>query len=109
MAITAERKKKESGLKHEEGNLVCLVWPLNTCYIHLQKKIPEGVELNLREGTWSFRGETFPIGKTARGRFLEDEGTPLGIYDRMNDKHLEEMLEAAYWVATRFSRISLDE
>lgn len=85
----------------KKRNLIFLVWPINTCYSHLQTKVPKGVSLDLQEGTWTFQGMSFAIGKGTRSCFIGQTGAPIGCYDRTDIEHLEEFKSDCEWVRTR--------
>ncbi|MBI2577457.1 MAG: hypothetical protein HYV77_01285 [Candidatus Wildermuthbacteria bacterium] len=87
--------------KHDRSDLVFHVWPVNMCYITLAEDEPEGVQLDLRNGTWTFEGQTFRIGKSAMNRIRALTGNPLGVYDRTCFDHLLELVRAEQWVADR--------
>ena len=96
---TAARKGYTPPQKHKRSNLVFHVWPVNTCYITLTQKKPENVQLDLRNGTWTFEEQTFRIGESVGSRIRALTGNPLGVYDRTRFNHLLELVRAEQWVA----------
>jgi len=95
----AEGKTKP---KFKKRNLISLVWPVNTCYSHLQAGVPKGVTVDLIKGIWTFHGQTHKIGGHRRYPCMDYTGDPIGVYDRTQINHLEQMKEDAEWVRTRF-------
>ncbi|OHA67950.1 MAG: hypothetical protein A3C82_02875 [Candidatus Wildermuthbacteria bacterium RIFCSPHIGHO2_02_FULL_47_12] len=93
---------------HRKRDLIFLVWPVNTCYIHLQAEVPKGVSLDLQKGVWTFQERSFPIGERDY-RSLEHTGVPLGCYDRTKLNHLRTFQDAIEWVAGRNRPISFDD
>lgn len=81
-------------VKYKRRNLVFLA-PVsnNHNFISLQKRTPEGVEINTRKGTWTFKGWTNDIGK--HQTFWWSGGRPIGIgvYDRTNFRHLQAIVQ----------------
>ena len=86
--------------KFKKRNLISLVWPVNTCYSHLQAGVPKGVTVDLIKGTWTFQGDTLPIGSSRRNA-MDITGDPIGVYDRTKIEHLEAMKDDSEWVKTR--------
>ena len=76
--------------KHRRRDLIFLVCPINTCYTRLQTEVPEGVEVDIEEETWSFHGETIPISQR-RLPFHPRKGLPIGVYDTTKFAHLQAM------------------
>ncbi len=71
--------------------LVYLVFCSNRCYTKVITKLPEGVILDLKEGTWSWRHFTHQIGQEhSRAR---NDGCPIiGVYNRNRIAHLSSMV-----------------
>lgn len=103
MVVAARQKasQKVTGSRYKIGNLVSLVWPVNTCYSSLINGIPKGVTVDLEKGTWTFNGHTRPIGKSERYPGFIATGAPIGVFDRTLFNHLEEFKYACEWVRTR--------
>ncbi|OHA60334.1 MAG: hypothetical protein A2607_01920 [Candidatus Vogelbacteria bacterium RIFOXYD1_FULL_42_15] len=79
-------------LPEDEKNLVILVFDRKKGLALIEKKPPE-ITLYLEENRWTVRGFLFEIGHTDRGRLLySDWQGPIGIYDRTNFDHLQEMV-----------------
>jgi hypothetical protein len=94
------RRSKSQPMR--EKNLVSLIWPTNTCYSELIRGIPKGVVVDTDTETWTFRGETFPIGGNHKCSPLgEEKGYPIGIYDKTDFEHLEMMKSDIEWVRER--------
>jgi hypothetical protein len=96
--------KNKSKTKCRKKDLVSLIWPVNTCYSTLITGVPKGVTINLVANTWTFRGEKHQIGDSGCS-FGEDEGNPIGVYDRTKIKHLEQLKQDIEWVKTRHAPV----
>lgn len=100
--VTRENPAAAIEPKHRKEDLVFLVWPDNTCYIHSQREVPKGVTLDLQAGIWMFKGRSFRIGE--RSHFSTDwAGAALGCYDFTNPKHLQAFQATIEWVAGKRS------
>lgn len=93
--------------KYKEGNLVSLVWPVNSCHSTLVDGIPENVRVDLDAGTWRTpAGIPHEIGQGIHDRPIA--GYPIGVYDRTKMKHLERMKDDIEWVKSRNSCHCMD-
>lgn len=84
--------------KHEQGNLVYLVYAPNNCYTSVVDECPEGTTINLECGTWRFSqqcrfDQDYPIGRS-RATMSQNHGI-IGVYDRSNVDHLGSMVSDA--------------
>ena len=81
-------------------DIIVLKYAPNPCYVQVSDftdELRRLIEVNIHKGTYTFVGHkddmTFftdiPIGVTRRA------GDVLGVYDRTNTKHLEEMVRTA--------------
>ncbi len=93
--------KPRSGNKFFMRNLVFMVYPVNTCYISLQRQHPEGVSLDLIKGEWAFNGHIAKIGQPLLHSMYPQTGVCVGVFDKTQFKHLEMMLLVEREVATR--------
>ena len=78
--------------KHLKRNLMytVLVVVSGRYFGCITKKPPQGLQLNLQKGTWSYDGESFPIGQCCQIRdFPKGEGeVMLGVYDETQWDHV---------------------
>jgi len=86
----------------KKKNLISLVWPVNTTASTLIAGVPEGVIVDKVAGTWTFEGRTYKIGGNGRYNAIPYEGSPIGVYNRTNIKHLRQLHSDIRWVASRF-------
>jgi len=89
--------------KHRKKNLIVLVYGMNTAYTLLQTEVPKEVEIDTREGTWTYGHLTFRIGESCTS-FYAYGGVPVGVYDRTKLSHLRNVLEASSQLARGPSR-----
>ena len=79
---------------YEMGNLVFLVYASNTCFTNVVSELPEGLEVDVGAGSWTFDGETFKIGEMRECEWGSEWGV-IGVFDRTSDEHLNSMVSAA--------------
>ncbi len=92
----------------------------NACYITLENKLPEDVQLDLQAGTWiiesppgglwSYRNREMKIGEAVPGfdeRSLSKSGT-IGVYNRKKFLHLQAMARHAHAAAPQDGGIDMD-
>lgn len=89
--------------KFLKRNLVFLMYASNTCYTTVVGKMPEEIEVDLQQGTWSYKDKRqnnhgwheFKIGSQARHCSHGSRGGMIGVYDRTNVQHLDTMVSVA--------------
>ena len=91
-----------SNTEYRRKDLISLVWPVNTCYSTLMAGAPKGVTVDKTAGTWTFGGQTQPIG-SRRYPCMDITGHPIGVYDRTKIEHLRAMKHDSEWVRDRHS------
>lgn len=74
-----------------KNDLVWLIWIGGDCFPILSEKALENVRINMDSGTWTFHDQTIEIGRAVEYAW-DIEDTPLGVYDRTNLKHLQQMM-----------------
>jgi|SRR3989339_103165 len=80
--------------------------------LSLSDEIPEDVTLFLDEGHWSLRGFLFDIGTNDQGRlrYSDHWDDPIGIYDRTDLEHLQEMTrQIESFTEKRLTEANLEE
>jgi len=84
--------------KFRKGNLVALEYASNSCYTKVitaeEAEQTENLIIDTINGTWTFDGETFPIGERGirwHGSRERRYGI-IGVYDRTNTRHLDSMV-----------------
>jgi hypothetical protein len=87
--IFAERKAKAA-----ERNLLYLKYKLYPPFVitELTEEPPEGVTVNTKAETWSFEGNVYSIGTMRRQCDRAAQYGPIGVYDRTNLLHLNNMI-----------------
>ncbi len=73
-----------------EKDLVWLVWLGGSSFPILTEEIPKDVAVDMATESWTFRGQTIEFGRAVEYPWGRD--TALGVYDRTNLSHLQQML-----------------
>lgn len=82
----------------DKPKLVFLVYADNCCYTTVTEQLPEGVEINHEEGTWTYakdstekRGRVYKIGDYGRTCERGARRGIIGVFDAKNVQHLNAM------------------
>ncbi|MDO8601228.1 MAG: hypothetical protein Q7R46_00940 [bacterium] len=92
--------EKKVVVKFRKKDLISLVWPDNTCTSDLIAGVPKGVIVDKVAGTWTYQEQTYEVGGNGNHSFVWT-GYPIGVYDRTNIKHLNQMHGDTIWVENR--------
>jgi hypothetical protein len=80
--------------QNRRSDPIYLVFEPDPDFVKPTKLRPEGVTVDLVADTWSYNGSTFKIGEANEAAY--QDGWPIiGVYDRNNDHHLDEMVFVA--------------
>ena len=102
-----KNQRKNGKPQYKKKDLISLVWPVNTCYSELISGVPQEVTVDLAAGTWTFKGQTQPIG-SRRNPCMDYTGHPIGVFDRTKIKHLQAFQDTVEWVRDKNRPLSDD-
>jgi hypothetical protein len=90
--IFAERK-----VRVKEKNLLYLQYEGSSLFVRavLTEEPPEGVTVNLKAEVWLFEGNIYSIGTMHRRCKRTARQGPIGVYDRTNLLHLNNMISVS--------------
>ena len=96
------------------SDLVVLRYSSNTCYLKLEeidpKKLPTYIrEIDLKNGTWTHRDSTYPARRKAFNIGGGGSNGIIGIFDRNEFSHMEQMVEAATEAIRRQGPVSVSD